>query len=149
MKGLDIRNYLVYANPEMADFKVELHYYDRDENSYAWQHRKIGEKVEIEQDEVLEIGLRFGVTINISEGKKSFFILTDVGEKDPGQFIPKAHRLVITIHGEDEFKVRECVRSLLKTYGVPDDVPKGIWGSKKKGAAIARSVLEELGIEHL
>ena len=129
----------------MATIKVELHYYPREEGSYAWEHRKLGEKAEVKEEEIAEIATRFGVTINIKERRKLFFFLPQLAERDPRQLIPKARESIITIIGHEELKVRDCLRTLLKTYGVPDDVSKGLLGEKSKGEEIVRSVLEELG----
>jgi len=50
----------------MAEIKVELHYYPREEDSFAWQHRKLGERVEIKEEEIAEIAKRFRVAMNVS-----------------------------------------------------------------------------------
>jgi len=130
----------------MAGIKVELHYYPREEESYAWEHRKLGEKVEIEEGEIGEIAKRLGVVISIKETKKFVFFLPKLSERDPSQVLPRARKTIITILADEELKVRDCVRTLLKTYGVPDEVSKGLWGKKNKGEEIVRSVLEELGL---
>ena len=129
----------------MAKIRVELHYYPRDERSYAWERRKLGEKVEIKEEEIAEISKRFGVATNIKEREKLVFFLPRLSERDPSQIIPRACKSIITILSDEELKVRDCVRTLLNTYGVPDEVSKGLWGGKKKGDEIVRSVLEELG----
>ena len=130
----------------MAGIKVELHYYPREEESYAWEHRKLGEKVEIKEGEIGEIAKRLGVVISIKETKKLVFFLPKLSERDPSQVLPRARKTIITILADEELKVRDCVRTLLKTYGVPDEVSKGLWGKKNKGEEIVRSVLEELGL---
>lgn len=129
----------------MARIKVELHYYPREEGSYGWEHRKLGEMVEIKEEEIAEIAKRLGVAINIKETKKPVFFLPKLSERDPSQVIPRAHKTIITIFADGEFKVRDCVRTLVKTYGVPDEVSRGLWGKKSKGEETVRSVLEELG----
>jgi len=131
----------------MAKTKVELHYYPREEESYAWQHRKLGERVEIKEEEIAEIAKTFRVAINVSikERKKPAFLLPRLSEKRPGQLILRGRETIITILGDEESQLRDCVRTLLKTYGVPDEVSKGLWGGKNKGEEIVRSVLEELG----
>ena len=131
----------------MAKTKVELHYYPREEESYAWQHRKLGERVEIKEEEIAEIAKTFRVAINVSikERKKPAFLLPRLSEKRPGQLILRGRETIITILGDEESQLRDCVRTLLKTYGVPDEVSKGLWGKKNKGEEIVRSVLEELG----
>ena len=130
----------------MVKIRVELHYYPREEGSYAWERRKLGERVEIKEEEIAEIAKRFGVATNIGERKKLVFFLPQFSERDPRQVIPRARKTIITIFADEEFKVRDCVRTLLKAYGVPDEVSKGLWGKKKKGEEIVRSVLEELGL---
>ena len=50
----------------MANTKVELNYYYREEESFAWQHRKLGERVEIKEEEIAEIAKAFRVAINVS-----------------------------------------------------------------------------------
>ena len=130
----------------MARIKVELHYYPREEGSYAWEHRKLGERVEIKEEEIAQIAKRLEVAINIKETKKSVFFLPRLSERDPRQVIPRARKTIITIFADEELKARDCVRTLLKTYGVPDEVSKGLWWKKNKGEEIVRSVLEELGV---
>jgi len=131
----------------MANTKVELHYYYREEESFAWQHRKLGERVEIKEEEIAEIAKRFRVAMNVSikERKKTGFLLPRLSERRPGQFILKGCETIITILGDEESQVRDCVRTLLETYGVPDEVSKGRWGKKNKAEEMVRSVLEELG----
>ena len=131
----------------MANTKVELNYYYRKEESFAWQHRKLGERVEIKEEEIAEIAKRFRVAMNVSikERKKPGFLLPRLSERRPGQFVLKGRETIITILGDEESQVRDCVRTLLKTYGVPDEVSKGRWGKKNKAEEMVRSVLEELG----
>ena len=131
----------------MANIKVELHYYPREEESYAWQHRKLGERVEIKEEEIAEITKRFRVVVNVSvkERKKPAFLLPRLSERRPGQLILRGRETIITILSDDESQVRDCVRTLLKTYGVPDEVTKGLWGKKNKAEEIVRSLLDELG----
>jgi len=129
----------------MARIKVEVYYYPREEGSYAWEHRKLGERVDIKEEEIAEIAKRLGVAINIKETKKLVFFLPKLSERDPRQVIPRARKTTITIVADEELKVRDCVRTLLKTYGVPDEVSKGLWGKKNKGDEIVQSVLKELG----
>ena len=129
----------------MARIKVEVHYYPREEGSYAWEHRKLGERVDIKEEEIAEIAKRLGVAINIKETKKLVFFLPKLSERDPRQVIPRARKTTITIVADEELKVRDCARTLLKTYGVPDEVSKGLWGKKNKGDEIVQSVLKELG----
>ena len=50
----------------MANTKVELNYYYREEESFAWQHRKLGDRVEIKEEEIAEIAKRFRVAMNVS-----------------------------------------------------------------------------------
>jgi len=130
----------------MANTKVELNYYYREEESFAWQHRKLGERVEIKEEEIAEIAKRFRVAMNVSikERKKPGFLLPRLSERRPGQFVLKGRETIITILGDEESQVRDCLRTLLKTYGVPDAVSKGRWGKKNKAEEMVRSVLEEL-----
>ena len=130
----------------MATIKGELHYYPREEDSFAWQHRKLGERVEIKEDEVDEIAKFFRVTVSVSikERKKPAFLLPRLSERRPGQFMFAGHETIITILGDEETQVRDCVRALLKTYGVPDAVSKKRFGKQNQGDQIIQSVLEEL-----
>ena len=134
----------------MANIKVELHYYPREEDSYAWQHRKLGERVEIKEEEIAEIAKRFRVAIDVSikERKKLAFLLPRLSERRPGQLILRGREIIIAILGDEVSKVKDCVRTLLKTYGVPDEVSKGLWGKKNEAEEIVRSVLEELGVSY-
>jgi len=59
----------------MARIRVELHYYPREEGFYAWERRKLGERVEIKEEEIAEIAKRLGVAINIKERQKLVFFL--------------------------------------------------------------------------
>ncbi len=131
----------------MANTKVERNYYYRKEESFAWQHRKLGERVEIKEEEIAEIAKRFRVAMNVSikESKVPGFLLPRLSETCPGQFVLKGRETIITILGDEESQVRYCLRTLLKTYGVPDAVSKGRWGEKNKAEKMVRSVLEELG----
>ena len=131
----------------MDNTKVDLHYYYREEDSFAWQHRKLGERAEIKEEEIDEIAKRFRVAMNIGikERKKAGFLLPRLSERRPGQFVLRGCETIITIIGDEESQVRNCVRTLLKTYGVPDEVSKGRWGEKNKAEEMVRSVLEELG----
>ena len=131
----------------MANTKVEFNYYYRKEESFAWQHRKLGERVEIKEEEIAEIAKRFRVAMNVSikESKKPGFLMPRLSERRPGQFVLKGRETIITILGDEESQVRDCLRTLLKTYGVPDAVSKGRWGKKNKSEKMVRSVLEELG----
>ena len=131
----------------MANTEVELNYYYRKEESFAWQHRKLGERVEIKEEEIAEIAKRFGVVMNVSikESKIPGFLLPRLSERRPGQFVLKGRETIITILGDEESQVRDCLRTLLKTYGVSDAVSKGRWGEKNKAEKVVRSVLEELG----
>ena len=131
----------------MANTKVELNYYYREEESFAWQHRKLGERVEIKKEEIAEIAKRFRVAMNVSikERKKPGFLLPRLSERRPGQFVLKGRETIITILGDEESQVRDCLIALLKTYGVPDAVSKGRWGEKNKAEKMVQSVLEELG----
>ena len=72
----------------MAKIKVELHYYPREEGSYAWEHRKLGERVAIKEEEIVETAKVFKVAINVSikERKKPAFLLPRLSERRPGQF---------------------------------------------------------------
>ena len=130
----------------MASIKGELHYYPREEESYAWQHRKLGEKAEIKEEEIAEIAKAFRVAINVSikERKKPAFLLPRLSERRPGQFMLTAHEIIITILGDEESQVRDCVRTLLQTYGVPDAVSKKRFGKRNRGEQVIQSVLEEL-----
>jgi hypothetical protein len=131
----------------MANTKVELNYFYRKEESYAWQHRKLGERVEIKEEEIAEIAKRSSVVINVSikESKIPGFLLPILWERRPGQFILKGRETIVTILGNEESQVRDCLITLLKTYGVPDAVSKGRWGEKNKAEKMVQSVLEELG----
>ena len=132
----------------MANIKVELHYYPREEESYAWQHRKLGERVEIKEEEIAEIAKTFMVAINVSikERKKPAFLLPRLSERRPGQFMLRGREIIIVILGDEVSKVKDCVRTLLKTYGVPEKVSKGLWGKKNEAEELVRSLLEELGV---
>ena len=132
----------------MADIKCELHYYPRKEESYAWQHRKLGERVEIKEEEVAGITSAFRVAVDVSakERKKPAFLLPRLSEKRPGQFMLTGHETIITILGDEGSQVRDCVRILLKAYGVPDAVSKKRFGKPDQGERIIQSVLEELGV---
>ena len=131
----------------MTNIKVELGYYPRQEESYAWQHRKLGERLEIKEEEIAEIAKTFRVAINVSikERKKPAFLLPRLSERRPGQFMLTGRETIITILGDEESQVRDCVRTLLKTYGVPDAVSKKRFGKRNRGEQIIQSVLEELG----
>ena len=131
----------------MANTEVELNYYYRKEESFAWQHRKLGERVEIKEEEIAEIAKRFRVVMNVSikESKIPSFLLPRLSERRPGQFVLKSRETIITILGDEESQIRDCLRTLLQTYGLPDAVSKGRWGKKNKAEKMVRSVLEELG----
>jgi hypothetical protein len=130
----------------MANIKGELHYYPRKEESFAWQYRKLGERVEIKEEEIAEIAKAFRVAINVSikERKDPVFLLTRLSERRLGQLIITMHETIITILGDEESEVRDCVRKLLKTYGVHDAVSKKRFGKRNHGEQMIQSVLEEL-----
>jgi hypothetical protein len=135
----------------MAKIEVQLHYYPREESSYAWEHRKLGEKAEIKEEDMGEVAKRFGVIINIKE-ERDIHLPLEIEcvrvERDPTlkHWFPRGYKTIISVFGNEEFRIRDCVRTLLETYGVPDEVPKGFFGGKKKGGEIVRSVLEEIGL---
>ena len=71
-------------------------------------------------------------------------MLPRLSERRPSQFTLKGYEIIITILGDEETQVRDCVRTLLRTYGIPDAVSKKRFGKPNPGEQIIRSVLEEL-----
>ena len=128
-------------------FRTFNHYCYREEDSFAWQHRKLGERLKIKEEEIAKIANTFMVAINVSikERRKPAFLLPRLSERRPGQFMFTGRETIITILGDEESQVRDCVRTLLKTYGVPDAVSKKRFGKRNRGEQIIQSVLEELG----
>ena len=78
------------------------------------------------------------------ERNKPAFLLPRLSEKRPGQFILRGRETIITILSDEESQLRDCVRTLLKTYGVPDAVSKKRFGKRNRGDQVIQSVLEEL-----
>jgi hypothetical protein len=71
-------------------------------------------------------------------------LLPRLSERRLGQLIITVHETIITILGDEESEVRDCMRTLLKTYGVHDVVSKKRFGKRNRGEQIIQSVVEEL-----
>lgn len=128
----------------MAKIIVELHYFSKSKTSFAWVYRKLGENVEIKKEDLAGIAQRHeAITITAEQ------VVVRLLVSEPMLYWPRFVRLpktIITVTGDEEGSVKNCVTDLLKLYGIPDEIPRGLWGSKKVGKRIAESALKELGL---
>ncbi|MEM3825631.1 MAG: hypothetical protein QXG27_05765 [Candidatus Bathyarchaeia archaeon] len=126
----------------MKKIVAEIHYYDRSEGSFFWQHRKIGEKAEITLQDIEEISQKHKkVTVTIKRVYERVFGITPIKRWPTPLKMPKT---IIVVEGYDKEHVRHCLKDLLKLYGVPDNCAGGLFGEKKRGKKIVESLLQEL-----
>lgn len=134
----------------MAKIEVKLVYWPISPTSHAWIHRKLGEKVDVEEEDLAEIAKKHKTVTIVAEKASKRHLKYETGVPPlppyPGplprtQKIPKT---IIRVTGDTEYSVKNCVKDLLKLYGIPDETPGGFLRGKK-GKRIVESALRELG----
>ena len=132
-----------YSLLVMAKFIVEFHYYVRLETSFEWVYRRIGGKAEIREEDLVEARKRHSnVSITVERMVEKQLSSEPVF---PIPHLITLNKTVIRILGDDEVSMKDSVVELLRLYGVPHDIVRGLWGARKAGKRIVESALKELG----
>ena len=120
--------------------EVKLVYWPKSPTSYAWVHRRLGEKVDVEEEDLARIREKHK-TVNIiaEKASKPYFGPNTLR----GPAYTRIPRTTIKVTGDTEDSVKKCVKDLLKLYGIPSETSGGfLSGNREK--RIVESALREL-----
>ena len=116
---------------------AEFHYWSYGESA----ERAMTPRREVAEEELREIAEAHGVAVSLERASRSS-LSGWIG-------LPRLLTysvMVVRVSGDDEGRVKACLREIFQEYGRPDEVPSALFGSKSKtrGRKIIESVLQGL-----
>jgi len=114
----------------MSKIVAQLQYFPRDVKRFK--------NIDVKPEDLRRIKEKYGTSI-----------VGRVVRAGPGGLIARRifsellfEMVIITVAGDQEEAVRNSIADIVKLYGKPD-IPSVLWGSKRQGSRIAKSVVEE------